>query len=290
MHLLLPLASSLLYVAAALFLKQAAERQVGVWRTAFVCNWLTALLFLGLLPWGGTIPGGARLWEPAVVAVLFVAGQLFTFLALEKGDVSIATPVLGAKVILVAMFTTLILFESVRWQLWVASALSCGGIALLNRRNQKGQHRHVGRTILFALQAAAAYALFDVLVMKWSPAWGLGRFLPIMLLFAGLYSFVFIPLFRQPLRAIPKAARRPLAWGALFIALQGFILISTLAKFGDATAVNVIYSSRGLWSVLAVWWLGHWFGNTESQLGGRVLRWRLAGACLLCVSVVLVFV
>lgn len=273
-----------------MFLKQAAEAKVGVWRTAFVCNWLTALMFLGLLPLGGTIPSGAGLWQPAVVALLFVAGQLFTFLALDKGDVSIATPVLGAKVILVALFSTWILLESVRWQLWTAAVLSCAGIALLNQRGHGGRHRHVGRTILFALQAAAAYALFDVLVMKWSPSWGLGRFLPVMLLFAGLYSFIFVPLFRQPLRAIPPPARRPLLWGALFIALQGFILITTLAKFGDATAVNVIYSSRGLWSVLAVWWLGHWFGNTEHQLGSRVLVWRLAGACLLCVSVLLVFI
>jgi drug/metabolite transporter (DMT)-like permease len=288
-HLLLPLASSLLYVAAALFLKQAAQREVGVWRTAFVCNWMTALIFQGLLPLGGTIPSGASLWEPAIVALLFVAGQLFTFLALDKGDISIATPVLGAKVILVALFTTLVLFESVRWQLWAAATLSCAGIGLLNQKTNGSNHRYVGRTILFALQAAAAYALFDVLVMKWSPAWGLGRFLPIMLLFAGAYSFIFVPLFRQPLRAIPMKALRPLLWGALFIAMQGFILITTLAHFGDATAVNVIYCSRGLWSVLAVWWLGHWFGNTERQLGSQVLKWRLAGACLLCVSVVLIF-
>jgi drug/metabolite transporter (DMT)-like permease len=184
-HLLLPLASSLLYVVAALFLRQAAERRVGVWRTAFVCNWFTALLFLGLLPLGGSIPHGVRLWEPAIVALLFVAGQLFTFLALDKGDVSIATPVLGAKVILVALFTTLVLSESVRWQLWCSAILSCVGIGILNGKHQGVHHPHVPRTILFALQAAAAYALFDVLVMKWSSAWGIGRFLPIMLLFAG---------------------------------------------------------------------------------------------------------
>jgi hypothetical protein len=52
----------------------------------------------------------------------------------------------------------------------------------------------------------------------------------------------------------------------------------------------VVYSARGLWSVLAVWWVGHWFGNTERDRGGSVLRTRLFGAALLLVAIVLVVV
>jgi hypothetical protein len=58
--------------------------------------------------------------------------------------------------------------------------------------------------------------------------------------------------------------------------------------FHDATAANVLYSSRGLWSVVAVWAIGHWFSNREQHLGAAVLRWRLAGALLMLVAVVLV--
>lgn len=290
MHLLLPLISSLLYVTAALFLKQATHHQVGVWRTAFICNWTTTLLFLGLWPLGGTIPGGALLWQPAVVALLFLAGQIFTFMALEQGDVSVATPVLSAKVVLVALFTTLILPVTVPGRLWVAAGLSCLGILLLNRGGQGTRHHHVARTVGLAFQAAVAYALFDVLVIKWSPHWGSGRFLPIMMLCTGLYSLIFIPMFRRPLRSISAPAWRILIPGALCIGVQGILLIITLALFGDATSVNVVYSSRGLWSVLAVWWVGGWFDNSERQLGGAVLRWRLMGALLLSVAIVIVFV
>jgi hypothetical protein len=41
--------------------------------------------------------------------------------------------------------------------------------------------------------------------------------------------------------------------------------------------------------VLAVWWLGHLFGNTEHTLGGAVLKWRLIGAALLSSAILLVF-
>jgi hypothetical protein len=49
-----------------------------------------------------------------------------------------------------------------------------------------------------------------------------------------------------------------------------------------------MYSSRGLWSVVAVWLVGHWFYNQEQKLGASVLVWRLVGSALLLVAIVLV--
>jgi drug/metabolite transporter (DMT)-like permease len=288
-HLLFPLASSLLYVIAALFLKQAASLGVGVWRTGFVCNTLTGLLFLVLWPLGGEIPGVAALWQPAAVAILFVGGQMATYLALEKGDVSVATPVMGVKVVLVALLTTWIMRQPVRVALWGAAALCCLGIGLVNRGSRTSSHHHVLRTVCLALLAAASYALFDVLVMKWSPQWGVGRFLPIAMLTGGALSFLFIPLFREPARPIGRVGWQVLFAGGGLMALQAVLLVSTLARFGDATAVNVIYGLRGLWSVAAVLFVGHWFANEERASGRGAMVWRLVGAALLSAAVVLVF-
>jgi drug/metabolite transporter (DMT)-like permease len=90
------------------------------------------------------------------------------------------------------------------------------------------------------------------------------------------------------LRTVPKPAWRPLLGGGLLIAAQGIFLITALARYGEATAVNVVYSARGLWSVLAVWWFGHWFANTERERGAAAFRWRLFGAILLLAAIVLV--
>lgn len=289
MHLAFPLAASLLYVVGALFFKQATAHGVGVWRTAFISNVVMAVAFLTLLPMGGSFPGIHRLWEPLLVGLLFAIAQLFTFLALDRGDVSVATPVLGVKVILVALFTTLLTREALPLTVWIGAGLSSLGIALLNR-NPRGAHRRIALTTSFALLAATGYALFDVLVMKLAPAWGIGRFLPLGLGSLGLWSFLFIPFFRRPLRAIAPAAWRPLLLGSLFFAVQAIFLVGTLAHFGDATAVNIVFSLRGLWSILAVWWIGHWFDNREREQGGRILGWRLAGILLLTAAVVLALV
>ena len=288
MHLLLALLSSILYVVAALFLKQAGARGIDPWRTAFFCNLTTAALFFTLWPLGGTIPEPAAWFQPVVVGGLFVVGQVCGLLALQRGDVSVATPVMGSKVILVAFFTTVIVGESVRLELWLAALLSCAGIAFLNRSGSAPRH-HVVASIGFALAAVAGFALFDVFVMKWAPAWGAGRFLPLSLLAAVVCSLAFLPFF--PRRPVDRASvRKPLLLGALFISLQAIMVVYALAVFGDATAINVVYSTRGLWSVLAVWWLGHWFANREREHGAATMKARLLGALLLCGAVVLVFV
>ena len=284
----LPLVAALLFVVGVLLAKRSSELGVGIWRTAFISNLISATLFTLLLPFGGTFHPDL-LWQPALVAVFYLLGQLFNFIALQHGDVSVATPVMGLKIIFVAGFTTLLLTSGVSVKLWVAAGLSSLAIALLNRSDGT-PHHHVGQTILYSGCSAMMFAIFDVLVQKWSPAWGLGRFLPVMLGFVALFSGAFAPFFHGPLREIPRAAWPWLLGACLFIGLQSLVFVSAIARFGEATTANVIYSSRGLWSVVAVWAIGHWFKNREQHLGAAVLRWRLAGALLMLAAIALVLV
>lgn len=294
-HLLFPLFSSIAFVAAMMFLKRATDFRVGIWRTTFIANVLTAILFLTLLPLGGEPIRWTLLWQPLLVAAVFLSGQVLTFLALEKGDVSVATPTMGVKTICVAWLSVLILGIEVPWELWLSAVLSFAAIGLLSLKPIRKQEvrvgvaakpSHVGRTILIAFLAAASYALFDVLVQKYSPGWGAGVFLPIMLGFCAALSLGFVPLFKEPLRSIPRLAWPWLAGGSIFMALQAISVVTSIAVFGDVTATNVIYSARGLWSVLAVWLIGHWFQNTEQDLGKEVLGMRLGGAVIMTIAIV----
>jgi hypothetical protein len=104
------------------------------------------------------------------------------------------------------------------------------------------------------------------------------------------FSVVLIPFFHAPLTAIPRAAMPWLMGGCVFIGVQSLVFVMAIVIFRNATSANVIYSSRGLWSVLAVWAVGHWFANREQHLGGGVLRWRLAGAVLMMAAIALVLV
>src|SRR5262245_22370314 len=101
--LICPLISALLYVIGALLLRRAADFGVGFWRTTFVANLTCAAAFASLWCLGGTFHL-RLLWQPAIVAALFMLGSLLNFISLDRGDVSLATPVLGIKIVLVAVF------------------------------------------------------------------------------------------------------------------------------------------------------------------------------------------
>ena len=277
------------YAVGALLVKRASELGVGAWRTTFVANLVAVLLFLPMLAFGGVWRPDLW-WQPVIVAVCYVAGQVLTFLSFDYGDVSVATPVLGIKILLVAALVAVWGGEALRWQLWVAAGLAVLGIVLLNRRSAAGTHHHVGRTILTAGAAAACFALLDVLVQRWSPLWGLGRFLPLVVGLSALLSLTFVLHFRAPLLSIPWTTWRWLLGGTLIIGIQSALFVSLIAAKGHAASINVVYSSRGLWSVVLVWWVGHWVQSREQHLDGSVLASRLAGALTMIIAIALVLI
>jgi drug/metabolite transporter (DMT)-like permease len=288
--LLLPLLSSVVYVCAALLIKRSTELGMDVWRTVFITNLLSALLFAPILLLGGAGQPLHQLWQPAAVALLMVLGQVLVVLALSRGDVSVATPVLGIKTIFVAFFTLVMLAESLGTPLWLGAVLSASAIFCFNLPRNRSEPGRASFTIICSVAAAAVFALFDVLVQKWSPLWGIGRFLPAMMGLTALFSIGLVPMFTAPLSSIPSQARGWLFGGAALMGIQGLILISTIALFGNATAVNIVYNTRGLFSVVLVWLAGHWFENTEQHLSRKILGARLAGATMMMAAILLVLV
>jgi drug/metabolite transporter (DMT)-like permease len=286
LHLLFPLISAVVYVAGALLLKRASDLGADVWRTTRIINYTTAAVAVPLWLLGGTIPDSSLWWQPPAGATLFFAGQVFSLLALNTGDVSVATPVLGVKILLVALLSTVLIGDPIGTRLWIAAGLATAAIALLNI-DRGHPHSRVGRTIVLAGLGAASYACFDVLIQKWSAAWGTGRILPIVMVTAAVYSIALRRFDRTP----PPTAAAYTPWligGAASFAVQGMMFITSVSIWRQATSANVLYSSRGLWSVLAVWGVGHWFTNREQHLGARVLVWRFVGAILLMAAIVLV--
>ena len=287
-HLLGPLGSSLGYVAAVLLIKRSADYGVGIWRTTFVSNLAMGLCFVPLWSLGGPGQPWSLVWQPLIAGALFFIGQIFTFIAQTKGDVTVATPMMGLKVLMVALASTLLVADGLPLKAWLAAGLSTLGVALLGRAGGGKKHHRVLMTMLCAACASAAFATADVLIQKWARLWGAGRFLPVMFGSVAIASFALIPLFREPLSAIPRAGWRWLVPGTLFMAIQAAVLALTMGLWGDATRANIVYSSRGLWSVIAVWLIGHWFQNREQHLGAAVLRWRLAGATAMLAAIVLI--
>lgn len=283
---LFPLCSALGYTFAALMLKRATERGVGPWRVMVIVNCTAAILFA---PWwlkGGNPFEWSHFFHALLSGVTFFIGQILTFLALSRGDVSITTPVLGTKVILVAFFAVLFAREHLTPTLWIAALLTTLATALLGGEIRTNRAR-VLPSILFGFSAATAYASADIQQLNWAPGWGFGHYAPVMFATVGALSLSMIPLLPEPLSTMP---RRSVVWavgGGVLLSLQATGIAYSIAEFHEVTLTNILYNTRGVWSVLLVWAAGHWFSNTERSVGNAIMGRRLAGAGLLLLAVLL---
>jgi drug/metabolite transporter (DMT)-like permease len=281
---ILPLCAALGYAFAALMLKRATGRGAGPWRVTFITNWAAAAVFS---PWwfAPHLPfTWSNLMHAIACGITFFIGQIFTFLALSRGDVSVATPVLGTKVIFVAIFAIAWAGEKLNGGMWLAAFLTAIATMLLGGRSASHAH-HFGKSLFYGFSAAASFALTDVLQQRWVQQWGFGPFAASMFLTIAVLSFGLIPVFSAPLRDLAAASWRWALAGGLALSLQATGMAYSIATFHEVTTTNILYNTRGIWSVVLVWVIGHWFENAEREQGTSIMLRRLFAAMLLLVAV-----
>jgi drug/metabolite transporter (DMT)-like permease len=285
---------AIVYTVGALCAKRALAGGATVWQVNFAANMAMSVLFLPF--WLGADLTKVLTWgyKPVLAAGAFFTGQLFTFAALRKGDVSVATPLLGSKVIFVAFITSFLFSEPVGLKWWLAAAICTCGIFLVtgSQRRTEGWTRHSGTTALYSLTAAIAYALTDTLIQHWSVEVGVVSFVAVMFSFVGIFTCaLYLPAVGlRKLVLSPASARGTLILGTLLLGAQNLVMALAIRFSGDATAVNIVYSSRCVLSVVLAWATARWLGSREATLPRTTLLLRLAGALLLAGAILMVLV
>ena len=237
---------------------------------------------------GGPTPSWINLWQPMVVAIFYIAGQCAILAAVSLGDVSVATPIASAKVIIVSFLLVLFGSELPTLTTWLAAILATGGVVLINYVVPSNDRKKVFTTVVLALGGAFLFACFDICIQTWSPSWGTGRFVPISYWFVGLFSLTLVPWVDSPKRLLQgDLALKSLLVGSILVAVQAMFLVYAISQYGDAARVNVVYSLRGLWGVLFAWMLAGWFGGGEKNTASKIMLARMGGALLLVLAVVL---
>lgn len=295
--LLLPLGAGFGYACGAIAIKRSLSCGISSSWVNVICNAVMALFFqwLWLLPGGVISP--RLLLAPAICGFLFFLGQICTFRAIATGDVSVSTPLLGTKVVLVTLFSVFLMGKPLPVSWWGASVLATLGIAMISY-TPGGSHRHLAQAVAWSLAAAALFALTDVLVQGWVPRVGYSRFAPVMFGVMGICSLLHLPTLlygaRNPPRSngvavAPGAALLWLFAGALLLAVQALGMYSAIGLYGSAAFTNILYGSRCLWSVLLVWLFASLV--PDLAVGGdrsAVMLRRLIGALLLLSAMALV--
>lgn len=275
------------YAVAAIFSKRALQAGCGILRLSFVINLVFVLVFSVLLFRESPVYPWSQIHLPILTGCLFFMGQVLTFAAIRMGDVSLQTPVMGTKAVFVVLIALALGSERITPQLGLAAVLSMLAIALLGFSGAGAER--VGLTFSLALLSALFFAGSDVMVGLHGAAFGTGNFLFTAILINGLLSFVLIPFFREPLASISSEVWPWAILAAFLMALQALLLNYTLAHFQNVAAINVLYSSRGLWSVLLAVPMAYLFSLPRENRSRRIVIQRAVGACLLCAAIAIVF-
>ena len=224
---------------------------------------------------------------PLPRVLLFFLGQLATVTAIRVADVTVQGPMMGIKIVFVATLAIAFGAGEVTTRWWIAAFLAAGAIFVLGCSGFKKQKAtYLGA--FFALTASLFFATEDVLVQMWAADYGPMKFIVIMMSTLAALSVFLIPLFRWRLRDMPKTAWHWMLGGAFLMGVQGILFTVPIAVNGDATVVNILYSSRGIWSIILVVTVGKLFHNKESSAGTSVMVQRFIGAMMLFMAIVIV--
>lgn len=283
----MPFFGAILFAASSLAYKQAFSQGARVSQAFLANNLCLVVLFLPLLalekkaiPWG-------HIGYPVLAGSAFFAANVLNFKAIEAGDVSLVTPLMGTKVLFVALFA--------RWTFGapggatqvLAAAMTTVGIFLLGVTENRGG-RWLGPATAYALASSCCFASCDILMQQWAPAFGVFHFLPIMFLCVGLWSVASIAV-RGPIGNVSWV--RGGKWvtvAALMMGAQALLIATSISLFRDATGVNIVYSLRGIWGVVFVWLLGKRVASLERGSVSPGSLWvRALGSVLILAAVIL---
>ncbi|MEM9280596.1 MAG: EamA family transporter [Verrucomicrobiota bacterium] len=285
-YLLLPLAAAIVYSLGSILIKRALKEGVTMDQSFHLTNLLMGTLFLPLFFLEKQVIQWDQLFRPLAMGATFFAATWLTFVAIRRGDVSLVTPIMGTKVVFVAVGMVLFTGQALSLSLWLAAIMTPLGILVMSFSDfRKGNH--LWFTIGVTLASAALFGVNDVMVNAWASSFGPLAFLSIGSITVSFISILIWSCQGRPALLARSAGRAHAGWGACCIGLQAILMGIALAFFTDATGINVVYSSRGLWAIVLVVVFGSFLGNSEHRDQGRAFIGRVVGTVILTVAVVI---
>ncbi len=216
----------------------------------------------------------------------YLVGQQALFMALRHIDASRIAPLLGAKILFLALITILFGGEWLSPPQWLAVALAVGGVYILNDAGGRPPWRGGVAVGL----AVVGYSLSDLSIVRLVDGTGLDNWRGS--LFGAVLTYALCGLALAPFLIRLPAAAKPGPWrSALAYALCWFTaMILLYACFAEIGAVfgNIVQSTRGLISIVLGLLLVHMGRlDIERRVGLRVTLKRGIGAIAMTIAIAL---
>lgn len=277
------------YPMAMLLIKRSYQQGVHPYQHLLLGTVVQALVFAVLLPFAEFPNDPALLLLPLAGIGTFLAAQFLTVMAIFRGDASLQTPLMGTKVVFVSVMSVVVIGSALPVELWVASILATAAVFLLGW--SKPRHTgHLIQGILYGLASAASFALTDILIVRGADDLDPRFLLPFIMIGAALIMLASVPFTAGwTFHFEPRA----LVWllpGTILFSLQAAGFGLSLAVWQNPSLVNIVYSTRGIWSVILVLVVGRSIGVPEGTMTRGVAAARASGAALMIAVVTILLV
>lgn len=268
------------YPVAMLLIKRSYLEGVHPYQHLLLGTLVQAAVFALLLPFAEFPSDPAVLWLPLAGIGTFLAAQFFTVMAIFRGDASLQTPIMGTKVVFVSVMSVVLLGSALSTELWVASVMAAVAVFLLGW--SRPQHAgHLAQGIAFGLASSLSFALTDIIMVRAADVLDPRFLLPFIMIGAALLMSISLPFTAGwTFRFQPRA----LVWllpGAVLFSVQAVGFGMALAGWQNPSLTNIVYSTRGVWSVVVVLLVGRRVGVPEGTMGRGVAAARVSGAALM---------
>ena len=287
---LLPIMAAAMYCLSVVLVKAAAgKREISGVSILVMNNLLAGLVFAPQIFWAGGMPPINIAWQPLLAGAFCAAGNISTFICAERGEVSLMTPIMGVKILIVIFLAHILINESLPSSIILAGAVCCAAVFLMGWRKNSLKRAGAKTTIALALSACAFYAVCDVLLQKFSPNFEKGQLLGLM---CAALALSIVPLLPRFFREAARAKSRGIALGFFAAALmtgEMFLMVLAITGSVGASLCNILYNTRGVMAVALVYIGGAKFESVRELDKGAAAR-RLAGSLMILAAVAAVLI
>lgn len=238
--------------------------------------------------WPGSMPGvGVYLWSLLGTSGFYLLGQFFLFAAIIHSEPSRVAPMLGLKVFILALISTLFLGQHFGPGKWIAVVLTTVAVLLLSGSGKRLESRF----ILLGLLACVSYCLSDLCIKVLV---GHFAFLGILrgAVMATALSYILCGVIGAAAVAMnPKHSTRDTWLYAVPFAASWFLaMIFLFSCFGLTSVVfgNILQSTRGIISIILGFIIAHiGFEALEPKPSKQTIIKRMVAGLLMTAAVVL---
>ncbi len=248
-----------------------------------------ASVFLAAAFWPEEMPAfGTYAYSLLGTVGFYLLGQMCLFLALRHTDASRVSPLLGLKVLMLALMSAAFLDVHYNIQQWAAVGLSILAAVMLALSGGTIARN----SLLWAIAACLPYCLSDMNIKLL-----VGHFESMGLLgssvFATAITYIFCGLIGGILLIfLPRESKRQWRYALPFAAAWLISMLFLYACFAQIGVVfgNILQSTRGIQSILMGAVVAHWgMVSLERKVARGALLERIAAAALMTAAIALFY-